>query len=65
MTHKDGYTIRILDSLKVGKKTYKDVLEFDASGAKKNKCNYDRFYIAATKGLLRIDLQDSIRIERK
>ena len=65
MTHKDGYTIRMLDSLKVGKKTYKDVLEFDASGAKKNKCNYDKFYIAATKGLLRIDLQDSIKIERK
>lgn len=65
MTNSDGYTVRMLDSLKVGKKTYKDVLEFDATGAEENVCNFDKFYVAARDGLLRIDLQDSITIERK
>ena len=65
MTNSDGYTVRMLDSLKVGKKTYKDVLEFDATGAEESSCNFDRFYVAARNGLLRIDLQDSITIERK
>ena len=65
MTNSDGYMVRMLDSLKVGKKTYKDVLEFDATGADENICNYDRFYVSANKGLLRIDLQDTITIERK
>ena len=65
MTNSDGYTIHMLDSLKVGKKAYKDVLEFDATGANENTCNFDKFYVAANDGLLRIDLQDSITIERK
>ena len=65
MTNSDGYTVRMLDSLTVGKKTYKDVLEFDATGAEENTCNFDKFYVSARKGLLRIDLQDSITIERK
>jgi len=65
MTSSDGYTVRMLDSLTVGKKTYKDVLEFDATGAKENSCNFDKFYVAAQDGLLRIDLQDTITIERK
>ena len=65
MTNKDGYTIRMLDSLNVGKVTYRNILEFDATGAEENVCNYDKFYIAATKGLIRIDLQDSIKIERR
>ena len=65
MTNSDGYTVRMLDSLTVGKKTYKDVLEFDATGADDNSCNFDKFYVAARDGLLRIDLQDSITIERK
>ena len=64
MTNSDGYTVRMLDSLKVGKKTYKDVLEFNATGAEENSCNFDRFYVAARNGLLRVDLQDSITIER-
>ena len=65
MTNSDGYSIRMLDSLKVGKRTFKDVLEFDATGAETNLCNFDKFYVAARDGLLRIDLQDSIIIERK
>lgn len=65
MTNSDGYTVRMLDSLKVGKKTYKDVLEFDATGVEESSCNFDKFYVAARDGLLRIDLQDSITIERK
>ena len=65
MTNSDGYTVRMLDSLTVGKKTYKNVLEFDATGAEENVCNFDKFYVAARDGLLRIDLQDSITIERK
>ena len=65
MTSSDGYTVRMLDSLTVGKKTYKDVLEFDATGADDNSCNFDKFYVAARDGLLRIDLQDTITIERK
>ena len=65
MTNSDGYTVRMLDSLTVGKKTYKDVLEFDATGAEESSCNFDKFYVAASDGLLRIDLQDSITIERK
>ena len=65
MTNSDGYTVRMLDSLTVGKKTYKDVLEFDATGADDNSCNFDKFYVAARDGLLRIDLQDAITIERK
>ena len=65
MTNSDGYTVRMLDSLTVGKKTYKDVLEFDATGADDNSCNFDKFYVAARDGLLRIDLQDTITIERK
>ena len=65
MTNSDGYTVRMLDSLDVGQKTYKDVLEFDATGAEKNNCNFDKFYVAARDGLLRIDLQDTITIERK
>ena len=64
-TNSDGYTVRMLDSLTVGKKTYKDVLEFDATGADNNSCNFDKFYVAARDGLLRIDLQDTITIERK
>lgn len=64
MTNKDGYTVRMLDSLKVGKETFRDVFEFDATDADENICNYDKFYINAKKGLLRIDLQDSIVIER-
>lgn len=64
MTHKDGYTITMLDSMKVGNKTYKDVLKFDATKAKENECIYDKFYIAAKEGLIRIDLLDSITIER-
>ena len=65
MTNSDGYTVRMLDSLTVGKKTYKNVLEFDATGAEENVCNFDKFYVAARDGLLRIDLQDTITIERK
>lgn len=65
MTSSAGYTVRMLDSLTVGKKTYKDVLEFDATGAEENSCNFDKFYVAAQDGLLRIDLQDTITIERK
>ena len=65
MTNNDGYTVRMLDSIAVGKKTYKDVLEFDATGAEENSCNFDKFYVAASDGLLHIDLQDSITIERK
>ncbi len=65
MTNSDGYTVRMLDSLTVGKKTYKNVLEFDATGAEENVCNFDKFYVAARDGLLRIDLQDSMTIERK
>ena len=65
MTNSDGYTVRMLDSLTVGKKTYKDVLEFDATNADENTCNFDKFYVAAREGLLRIDLQDTITIERK
>ena len=65
MTNSDGYTVRMLDSLTVGKKTYKDVLEFDATGADDNSCNFNKFYVAARDGLLRIDLQDTITIERK
>ena len=65
MTNSDGYTVRMLDSLTVGKKTYKDVLEFDATSADENTCNFDKFYVAAREGLLRIDLQNTITIERK
>ena len=65
MTNSDGYAVRILDTLTVGKKTYTDVLEFDATGANENTCNFDKFYVAAREGLLRIDLQDTITIERK
>ena len=65
MTNSDGYTVRMLDSLTVDKKTYKDVLEFDATGADDNSCNFNKFYVAARDGLLRIDLQDTITIERK
>ncbi len=65
MTNSDGYTVRMLDSLTVGKKTYTDVLEFDATGANENTCNFDKFYVAAREGLLRIDLQNTITIERK
>ena len=65
MTNSDGYTVRMLDSLTVSKKTYKNVLEFDATGADDNSCNFDKFYVATRDGLLRIDLQDSITIERK
>jgi hypothetical protein len=61
----DGYTVRMLDSLTVGKKTFTDVLEFDATGAEESTCNFDKFYVAAREGLLRIDLQDTITIERK
>ena len=64
MTNSDGYTVRMLDSLTVGKKTYTDVLEFDATGAEENTCNFDKFYVAAREGLLRIELQDTITIER-
>ena len=64
MTSSEGYTIRMLDSLNIGKETFRDILEFDAKDADKNGCAYDKFYISATKGLLRIDLQDTIRIER-
>ncbi len=62
--HKDGYRVKVLDSLEVNGKTYSDVLEIDATGAKNNACDYDKAYIAANKGLVRIDLQDSITIER-
>ena len=65
MTNSDGYTVRMLDSLTVGKKTYTDVLEFDATGAEESTCNFDKFYVAAREGLLRIELQDTITIERK
>ena len=65
MTNSDGYTVRMLDSLTAGKKTYTDVLEFDAAGAEENTCNFDKFYVAAREGLLRIELQDTITIERK
>ena len=65
MTNADGYTVRMLDSLEIGKKTYRDVLEFDATEAENNGCNYDKFYISAVDGLLRIDLLDSIKIERQ
>lgn len=65
MTNSDGYAVRMLDTLTVGKKTYTDVLEFDATGANENTCNFDKFYVAAREGLLRIDLQDTITIERK
>ena len=65
MTNSDGYTVRMLDSLTVGKKTFTDVLEFDATGAEENTCNFDKFYVAAREGLLRINLQDTITIERK
>lgn len=63
-TNKDGYSVTMLDSLKVGSKTFKDVLEIDATGAEDNACDYDKAYIAANQGLIRIDLQDSITIER-
>ena len=63
-TNKDGYSVTMLDSLKVGSKTFKDVLEIDATGAEDNACDYDKAYIAANQGLIRIDLQDSIVIER-
>lgn len=65
MTNSDGYTIRMLDSLKIGKNTYWDVLEFDATSADENSCNFDKFYVAARDGLLRIELQDTIVIERR
>ena len=65
MTNADGYTVRMLDSLEIGKKTYRDVLEFDATEAENNGCNYDKFYISAVDGLLRIDLLDSIKIVRQ
>jgi hypothetical protein len=65
MTNAQGYTIRMLDSLKVGNSTYRNVFEFDATDVKNNKCIYDKFYINASKGLLRINLQDSIKIERQ
>lgn len=65
MTNSDGYTIQMLDSLTVGDSTYKDVFEFDASNVEDNACIYDRLFIAAKEGLVRIDLQDSITIERK
>lgn len=65
MTNSDGYTIRMLDSLKIGKNTYWDVLEFDATSADENTCNFDKFYVAARDGLLRIELQDTIVIERR
>ena len=64
MTNSDGYAVRMLDSLTVGKKTYTDVLEFDATSANENSCNFDKFYVAAREGLLRINLQDTITIER-
>ena len=62
--NKDGYKVTMLDSLKVGSKTYKDVLEIDATGADDNACDYDKAYIAANKGLVRLDLLDSITIGR-
>ena len=65
MTHRDGYVIKMLDSLTVQNKTYKDVFEFDASDVEDNECIYDKLYIAAKEGLVQIDLQDSITIERK
>ena len=64
MTTSDGYTIRMLDSLNIGKETFQNVLEFDATKAEKNECDYDKFYISATQGLLRIDLMDTITIKR-
>lgn len=64
MKHKDGYRIKVLDSLEINGKTYKNILEFDATEAENNACDYDKAYIAANKGLIRIDLQDSITIER-
>ena len=64
MKHKDGYRVKVLDSLEINGKTYKNILEFDATEAENNACDYDKAYIAANKGLIRIDLQDSITIER-
>ena len=64
MKRKDGYRVTVLDSLEVNGVTYSDVLEIDATEVENNACDYDKAYIEASKGLIRIDLQDSITIER-
>lgn len=61
----DGYSLSFEDSLKVNGKMYKDVIVFDGTEGKGDRCIFDKLYFAAKFGLLKIDLLDTISIIRQ
>lgn len=61
----NGYSLSFEDSLKVNGKMYKDVIVFDGTEGKGDRCIFDKLYFAAKFGLLKIDLLDTISIIRQ
>ena len=63
-TNPDGYTLKLLDTLKAGDSTYYDVLKFDASEAAYNYCNISAFYYGIHDGLIKVVSRNGIEMNR-
>lgn len=60
----EGYTLKLLDSLKAGESTYYDVLEFDASETQINQCYYSTIYYGVHDGLIKVISKSRTELNR-
>ena len=60
----DGYTLKMVDSLKVGDSTYYDVLKFDASKSDFNLCSVSAFYYGIHDGLVKVVSKNGVELNR-
>ena len=61
---KNGFSLKMLDSVKAGDSVFYDVLKFDASEAKDNPCNLSEFYYGIHDGLVKVVSKNQIEMNR-
>lgn len=61
---RNGYKLTFMDSLKVGKSVYYDVLKFDVSMAPSSHCSASEYYYGYHDGLLMVVSKNGIEMSR-
>ena len=60
----DGFSLKMLDSVKAGDSVFYDVLKFDATDATNNPCNISAFYYGIHDGLVKVVSKNEVEMNR-
>lgn len=61
---KNGYKLKLKDSLKVNDSVYYDVLQFNATDTLDNRCNISAFYYGVHDGVVRVVSRNGVELNR-